>query len=62
MEKNPQKTKKNAALFKIFYIISPQWEHCGTYFKQIHEATVQGYNFHFFAIFGHWSCDQQPTT
>ena len=38
-----QKTKKNAALFKILYIISPQGEHFKTWFKQILKATVQGY-------------------
>ena len=55
-----QKTKKNAALFKIFYIISPQGEHFRTWFKQILEATVQGYNFRFWSIFRIWSCDQPP--
>ena len=55
MEKNAKNKKKNAVLFKIFYLISPQWEHFGTYFKQIQEATVQGYNFHFlrFLDIGH---------
>ena len=57
-----QKTKKNAALFKIFYIISPQGEHFRTWFKQILKATVQGYNFRFWSIFRIWSCDHPPIT
>ena len=54
--------KKNAALFKIFYIISPQWEHCGTYFKQIQEATLQGYNFHFLLFLDIGHVTNNPTT
>jgi hypothetical protein len=55
-----QKTKKNAALLKIFYLISPQWKHLGTRFKVILKATVQDYSFHFFTILGNWSCDHPP--
>jgi hypothetical protein len=46
MEKNA-KNKKNGALRKIFYLISPQQEHFRTKFKQILEATFKGYNFRF---------------
>jgi hypothetical protein len=55
-----QKTKQNAALRKIFYLISQQWEHFRTKFQLILKATVQGYNFHFFTLFGNWSCDHHP--
>ena len=50
-----QKTKKNAALLKIFYLISQQQEHFRMKFQLILEATVQGYNFHFwlFLVIGH---------
>ena len=55
-----QKTKKNAVLFKIFYLISPQQGHSRTWFKLILEATVQSYNFCFLTILGNWSCDHPP--
>ena len=55
-----QKTKKNTILLKIFYLISQQPEHFRTKFQLILEATVQGYNFRFFTIFGNWSCDHCP--
>ena len=45
-----QKTKKNAALRRIFYLISPQGKHLRTYFNQIQEATVQGYKFCFWTF------------
>ena len=62
MEKPTKNKKKIVVLFKIFYIISPQWEHFGTYYKQIQEATVQGYNLHFslFLDIGHVT--NNPTT
>ena len=57
IEKNAK--DKNAALRKISYVISSQWEHFGAQFKLIWETTVKGYNF-CFSIFRNWSCDQQP--
>jgi hypothetical protein len=51
MEKNAQ-NKKNRALRKIFYLISPQQEHFRTKFKRILEATFKGYNFRFLTISG----------
>ena len=50
MEKNAKKVEKSQ-LRKIFHLISSQWEHFRTYFKQIWEATVQRYNFDFFLPF-----------
>ena len=49
-----QKVKK-LAMRKILYLISPQWEHFRTWFTQIQEDTVQGYNFCFwlFLVTGH---------
>jgi hypothetical protein len=47
IEKNAKKKKKNAALLKIFYLISPQWKHFRIKFQLILKATVQGYNFRF---------------
>jgi hypothetical protein len=55
-----QKRKKNVALRKIFYLISPQREHFRTKFKRILEAMFQGYNFRFLTILGSWSCDHPP--
>jgi len=56
-----QKTKKNAAVKKMFFLISPQQEHFRPWCKQILKATLQGYNFHFLTILGSWSCDHHPT-
>jgi hypothetical protein len=55
-----QKTKKKPVLRRIFYLISPQQEHFRTKFKQILEAIVCGYNFHFLTILGERSCDHPP--
>ena len=46
-----QKNKKKPAVRRIFYLISLQQEHFRTWFKQIQEATMQGYNFCFFLLF-----------
>jgi hypothetical protein len=55
IQKNKTKKQKNVVLLKIFYLISPQWEHFKTKFQLILEATVQGYNFRFclFLVIGH---------
>jgi hypothetical protein len=55
-----KKYKKNTALRKIFYLISPQREHFRTKCKRILEAMMQGYNFRFLTILGSWSCDHPP--
>jgi hypothetical protein len=61
IEKNATK-KKNRTLLKIFYLISPQWEHFRTKFQLILEATVQGYNFRFcpFLVIGHVTIIPHP--
>jgi hypothetical protein len=47
MEKNAKNQKKNVALLKIFYLISPQREHLRTKFQLILEGILQGYDFRF---------------
>ena len=57
-----QKTKQNTSLRKIFYVISPQQAHFRTWFEQIPEATVQGYDFQFLTIFGNGHVTNHPDT